>query len=246
MADALRVEHLTVTVDGKEVVRDVSLALARGAVGALMGPNGAGKSSLANALMGHPRYTLTAGQIFLNDEDVTALPPHEKARRGLFLSPQYPPAIAGVTIAGFLRAAVSALRGAPPSIRDFRLLLEDKARLLGLEPSFLDRPLHDGLSGGEKKRAEALQLLVLEPTVAILDETDSGLDVDALKIVADAIERFRAPNRAILLITHYQRMLEFVRPDAVHVMVGGRIIRSNGPALADEIHRDGYASFMLS
>lgn len=246
MADALRVEKFSVTVDGKEVVREVSLALARGTVGALMGPNGAGKSSLANALMGHPRYAVTAGRIFLNDEDVTTLPPNEKARRGLFLSPQYPPAIAGVTIAGFLRAAVGALRGAPPSVRDFRLMLEDKAQLLGLDPSFLDRPLHDGLSGGEKKRAEALQLLVLEPTMAILDETDSGLDVDALKIVADAIERFRTPTRAILLITHYQRMLEFVRPDAIHVMVGGRIVASDGPALADEIHRDGYARFVVS
>lgn len=245
MADALRVEKLSVAVDGKEVVRDISLALTRGTVSALMGPNGAGKSSLANALMGHPRYIATAGRIFLNDEDVTALPPHEKARRGLFLSPQYPPAISGVTIAGFLRAAVGALRGAPQSVRDFRLMLEDKAQLLGLDPAFLDRPLHDGLSGGEKKRAEALQLLVLEPTVAILDETDSGLDVDALKIVADAIERFRTPNRAILLITHYQRMLEFVRPDAVHVMVAGHIVASGGPTLADEIHRDGYAKFMV-
>lgn len=240
MARTLVIDQVSVTVEGTLVVHAASLAIPAGEVHALMGPNGAGKSSLANAIMGHPKFVITSGRVLLDGEDITRLPPYEKARRGLFLSPQNPPAIAGVSIASFLRAAISALKGTAPSVRDLRPLLEEKARALHLDPTFLNRDLNAGLSGGEKKQAEALQLLTLEPTFALLDETDSGLDVDALRIVAESIQGFRTPERGILLITHYQRMLEFIRPDRVHVMAGGMIVAHGGPELAEKIEKQGF------
>ena len=223
----------------KEVVKGVDLEVPAGEIHAIMGPNGSGKSTLANALMGHPSYTLE-GTIKLASEDVTLLSPDEKARRGMFLAFQYPVAVPGVTVASFLRAAVSAVRGVDVPVREFRKELLARMEDLEMDPAFAGRYLNDGFSGGEKKRLEILQLLMLKPRFALLDETDSGLDIDALKVVAEGIKAAASQDVGMVLVTHYQRLLNYVRPDVVHVFMDGRIVRTGGPELALELEERGY------
>ncbi len=228
-----------VFVGEREVVKGVDLAVAPGEIHAIMGPNGSGKSTLANGLMGHPLYKVS-GRLSLAGEDVSELPPDEKARRGMFLAFQYPVAVPGVTVASFLRAAVSARRGGEAPIRDFRKELLAKMVELDMDPAFAGRYLNDGFSGGEKKRLEVLQMAMLQPKIAMLDEPDSGLDIDAVRIVSEGINALRGPEMGILLVTHYQRILNYVKPDFVHVMIEGRIVRSGGPGLAQELEQLGY------
>jgi Fe-S cluster assembly ATP-binding protein len=223
----------------KEVVKGVDLAVSAGEIHAIMGPNGSGKSTLANALMGHPAYTLE-GTVTLAGEDVTTLSPDEKARKGMFLAFQYPVAVPGVTVASFLRAAVSAVRGAEVPVREFRKELLGRMEELEMDPAFAGRYLNDGFSGGEKKRLEILQLLMLRPRFALLDETDSGLDIDALKVVAEGINAVASQDVGMVLVTHYQRLLNHVRPNVVHVFMDGRIVRTGGPELALELEERGY------
>jgi Fe-S cluster assembly ATP-binding protein len=234
------VEDLHVSVEGKEILKGVNLTVNAGEVHALMGPNGSGKSTLANALMGHPRYVVTKGRILLNGEDMLPLSPDERARRGMFLAFQYPLEIPGVKVRHFLRMAVRASKGQEPSVTEFRKQLFDKMALLEMDRSFAERYLNEGFSGGEKKRNEILQLAMLEPTMAILDETDSGLDIDALRVVASGINKLAGPNVAMLLITHYQRILSYVEPHFVHVLFNGRVVRSGGKELALELEAKGY------
>lgn len=233
-------EDICVSIEDKDVVRGVDLTIGGGEIHALMGPNGSGKSTFANAIMGHPSYTLTKGRIFLNGEEVTHLPPHERARRGMFLAFQYPVAVPGVTVANFLRAAVKARVNDESEMRGFRKQLMAEFERLDIDPAFATRYVNDGFSGGEKKRLEVLQMAMLKPTVALLDETDSGLDIDALQIVARGINHVVNENVGILLVTHYQRILNFVKPDVVHVFMNGRIARSGGPELAAALEEKGY------
>jgi len=223
----------------KEVVKGVDLEVPAGEIHAIMGPNGSGKSTLANALMGHPAYTLE-GTVKLAGEDVTSLSPDEKARRGMFLAFQYPVAVPGVTVASFLRAAVAAVRGTEVPVREFRKELLARMEDLEMDPAFAGRYLNDGFSGGEKKRLEILQLLMLKPRFALLDETDSGLDIDALKVVAEGIKAAASQDVGMVLVTHYQRLLNYVRPHVVHVFMDGRIVRTGGPELALELEERGY------
>lgn len=236
----LQVEGLRVAVEGKEILKGVDLSLYPGQVHALMGPNGSGKSTLAYAIMGHPKYRITAGRILLKGEDITSATPDERARKGLFLAFQYPVAVPGVTLFNLLRTAGKAVLGQDLPVVPFRRRIREQAALLKVDESFLQRYVNEGFSGGEKKRAEILQLTVLQPLVAVLDETDSGLDIDALKVVADGINAFASPANAILMITHYQRILRYVRPHFVHILVDGRIVRSGGPQLAEELETRGY------
>jgi Fe-S cluster assembly ATP-binding protein len=233
-------EDIHVAIGDKEIVKGVSLQVRPGEKHALMGPNGSGKSTLANALMGHPSYRLTGGRIFLDGEDVTELEPDERARKGMFLAFQYPVAVPGVSVANFLRSAVKARFGAEVSAKDFRKELKEKFKLLEVDESFATRYLNDGFSGGEKKRLEILQLSMLKPKVALLDETDSGLDIDALRIVSEGINTTCGSQVGVLLVTHYQRLLNYVKPDFVHVFTDGRIVRSGGPELALELDEKGY------
>ena len=239
----LVVDNLHVAVDGKEILKGLSLTVNAGEVHALMGPNGSGKSTLSFCLMGHPKYEITAGTIRHQGEDLSPLSPDARAKRGIFLAFQYPTAIPGVTIANFLRAALRGVRGADVPVKEFRQAVEAQLKTLGVPKSFLGRYVNDGFSGGEKKRLEILQLAVLAPSLAVLDETDSGLDIDALKIVADGINALRSPQRGMLVITHYQRLLNYVKPDIVHVMVDGRIARTGGAELALELESRGYQGF---
>ena len=240
----LQVEDLHVEVEGKPILSGISLEVPPGEVHALMGRNGSGKSSLSAAIMGHPAYAITKGRILFDGEDIGTMAPEERARRGLFLAFQYPVAIPGVSVHNMLRQAVRTVRAARkmPELgpREFRAFVKEKLEALGVDPVFMTRSLNDGFSGGEKKRLEVLQMALLDPRLSILDETDSGLDVEALKVIAKGIEAMRGPDRAMLLITHYHRMLEFVRPDRVHVLMQGRVVRSGGPDLAEEIDRRGY------
>jgi len=236
----LEVENLSVAVDGKQIVNGLSLTVPAGEVHAIMGPNGSGKSTLANALMGHPKYEITGGRVLLKGEDVTELPPDERAKKGLFLAMQYPTAIPGVTMVNFLRAALKAVQGRDVPIREFRQRLMEALAVLKMDESFARRYVNEGFSGGEKKRAEVLQMGLLKPTMAIMDETDSGLDIDALRTVSDAINALRSPEMGILLITHYQRMLNYVTPDRVHVLYKGKIVRTGGSELAAELEARGY------
>lgn len=228
-----------VWVADREVVKGVDLAVAPGEIHAVMGPNGSGKSSFANALMGHPAYTLE-GRVELAGEDVSGLSPDEKARAGMFLAFQYPVAIPGVSVASFLRAALTAVRGQEVPVRELRRELFARMEQLEMDPAFAGRYLNDGFSGGEKKRLEILQLLMLRPRFALLDETDSGLDIDALKIVSAGINAAAREDVGMVLVTHYQRLLDHVRPHVVHVLVDGRIVRSGGPELAGELESRGY------
>ncbi len=237
---ALRIEDLRVAVDGKQIVNGLSLTVPAGEVHAIMGPNGSGKSTLANALMGHPRYHVSGGHVYLKGEEITALRPDERARRGLFLAMQYPTAIPGVTMVNFLRAALKAVQGRDVPVREFRQRLQEALVLLKMDEAFARRYVNDGFSGGEKKRAEVLQMSILRPSVAVLDETDSGLDIDALRTVAEGINALRGPEMGVLLITHYQRILNYITPDRVHVLYKGRIVRSGGSELASELEAKGY------
>lgn len=241
----LHIENLHATVADKPILKGLSLTINAGEVHAIMGPNGAGKSTLAYTLGGRPGYEVTAGSASLNGIDLLSLDPHERAAAGLFLGFQYPVEIPGVSGVQFLREALNSQRkahGLPPlSGGDFLKLAREKAALLGMDMDMLKRPVNVGFSGGEKKRAEMVQMGILNPSLAILDETDSGLDIDALRVVGDGINAImRAPDKGVLLITHYQRLLDYVRPDFVHVLDGGKIIRSGGPELALELEREGY------
>jgi Fe-S cluster assembly ATP-binding protein len=240
----LKIESLQIVVDQKEIIHDISLTINPGEIHAIMGPNGSGKSTLANAMMGHPKYTITSGNIIVDGEDVTAIRVNEKAKKGLFLSMQYPPSIDGVTITNFLRTSVAAVTGEKLNPVKFHKSLLETMKTLNMDPSFAGRYLNVGFSGGEKKRMEILQLLILNPTYAILDETDSGLDVDALKIVAEGINRFHTKENGILLVTHYNRILEYVQPDFVHIMVGGKIVKTGGKELALEVEKNGYEAYL--
>jgi Fe-S cluster assembly ATP-binding protein len=239
-AETLAIKGLHASVDGKEILRGVDLEVSQGNVHALMGPNGSGKSTLAYSIMGHPKYEITAGSVAFGGQDVLQLAPDARARLGLFLSFQYPTAIPGVTMHNFLRTATKAVHGDELPPREFRKLVTDQMERLKMDPSFATRYVNDGFSGGEKKRAEILQMGVLKPKVAILDETDSGLDIDALRTVAEGVEALRGPELGVLLITHYQRILNYIKPDFVHVMYKGRIIKSGGADLAVEIEARGY------
>jgi len=240
----LKIDNLHVTVDGKKILNGLTLGVGRGEVHAIMGPNGSGKSTLANVLAGRPGYEITAGSIAYEGHDLLRLAPEARARAGLFLGFQYPVEIPGVNNVYLLKAAVNASRkerGLPEvDAFDFLTLVREKMKLMHMEDSFLSRGVNEGFSGGEKKRNEILQMLVLEPKLAILDETDSGLDIDALKVVADGVNSQRSPERSCVLVTHYQRLLEYVVPDFVHVLVRGRIARSGDKGLALELERRGY------
>ena len=242
MTDAplLRVEDLHVSVEGKPILKGLTLTLQAGQVHAIMGPNGSGKSTFSFCLMGHPKYAVTAGRMLYQGRDLAGLAPHERAAAGIFLAFQYPTAIPGVTIANFLRAAMRGVRKQDVPVKEFRQTLKTQLAALGIPDAFMNRYVNDGFSGGEKKRLEILQMAVLNPRLAVLDETDSGLDIDALKAVAAGINVLRTPERGILLITHYQRLLNYITPDVVHVLVDGRIARSGGPALAQELEASGY------
>jgi Fe-S cluster assembly ATP-binding protein len=230
-----------VEVEGKEVVKGVSLEIGRGEKHALMGPNGSGKSSLANALAGHPNYKITSGEAFIEGQSLLEMDATERSRAGLFLAFQYPLAVPGVTVANFLRAAMKARNGNDETaLRNFRKDLIDKFKLLEVEKEFATRYVNDGFSGGEKKRLEILQMSMLKPKIAILDETDSGLDIDALKIVSRGINAAITGEEAVLLVTHYQRILNYVKPDRVHVMMNGQIVHSGGPELALQLEAQGY------
>lgn len=230
-----------VEVEGKEIVKGVSLDIKEGEIHAIMGPNGSGKSSLANALAGHPNYAITSGQAYIGDQDIIGMDSTQRALNGLFLAFQYPLAIPGVTVANFLRSAMKAKHGGDEeALRSFRKELKEKFRLLEIDQSFVTRYVNDGFSGGEKKRLEILQMAMLDPKVAILDETDSGLDIDALKVVSKGINAVASDKNGMLLVTHYQRMLNYVKPDKVHIMMAGRFVRSGGPELALELEEKGY------
>jgi Fe-S cluster assembly ATP-binding protein len=235
--------HGGVAEDGTEILRGVSLELAAGEIHAVMGPNGSGKSTLAKVLSGHPAYEVTDGEVWFKGENLLEMEVDERARAGLFLAFQYPVDIPGVSIANFLRTAVQAKMGDEElDIFDFQEQLLERMELLQMDRSFAERSVNEGFSGGEKKRNEILQLALLEPALAVMDETDSGLDIDALRVVADGVTALKRerPDMTILLITHYQRLLDYIRPDRVHVMVGGRIVRSGGPELALELEDKGY------
>jgi Fe-S cluster assembly ATP-binding protein len=240
----LEIRNLHASADGREILKGVDLVVNAGEVHAIMGPNGSGKSTLAQVLAGHPAYAVTQGTVRYEGQDLLDMDPEERAQAGMFLAFQYPVAIRGVTNAYFLRAAVNAIRkvrGEPElDPMDFLQVLEDKLKAIGWDDSFVNRPVNDGFSGGEKKRNEILQMAVLEPKLAILDETDSGLDIDALKTVAEAVNRLRSPSRATVVVTHYQRLLNYIIPDFVHVLVDGRIARSGGKELALELEEKGY------
>lgn len=242
----LDIKNLHVEVDGKEILKGLNLVIPRGQVHAIMGPNGTGKSTLAYTLMGHPAYKVTQGEVLFKGRNILDLSVDERSRMGFFLAFQYPVSISGVTVANFLRTAVNARRKAQNPMDkgiplvEFRKLLKEKMEFLKMDPSFAGRYLNEGFSGGEKKRAEILQMAVLQPEIAVLDETDSGLDIDALRIVSEGVMALRNPQMSILVITHYQRILNYIKPDAVHIMLDGKIAESGGPDLALNLEEHGY------
>ncbi len=244
----LAIDNLHVAVGGAEIVKGLTLAVLAGETHAIMGPNGSGKSTLAYALSGREGYEVTNGAALLEGADLLALTPEQRAAKGLFLSFQYPVEIPGLSAIAFLKAALNAQRKArglePMPAPALLKLMREKAAALKIGDDMLKRPLNVGFSGGEKKRFEALQMAVLEPRFAILDETDSGLDIDALKVVAETVNRLRAPERGLLVITHYQRLLDYIKPDKVHILVAGRIVKSGGPDLALELEREGYDKYL--
>ena len=236
----LKIENLHVEVDGNEIVKGLDLEVGRGEIHAIMGPNGSGKSTLANVLMGHPRYEVTEGSVTFEGEGILELEPDERAKLGMFLAFQYPSEVPGVSVANFLRTAVNSVRDEELSPMEMYKLLQEKMALMRMDPKFAERYLNEGFSGGEKKRNEILQLLMLEPRLAILDETDSGLDIDALQVVARGVNEMRGPAFSAVLITHYQRILRYIQPDHVHVMLDGRLVTSGGKELAEELEEKGY------
>ncbi len=240
------ISNLHVSIEGKEILKGVNLTIPQGEVHAIMGPNGTGKSTLAYTLMGHPSYLVTAGEVIFKGQNILELEPDARSRMGVFLAFQYPVSIPGVSVANFLRTAVNARRkeanhedkGIP--IPEFRRMLKEKMEMLKMDPAFAGRYLNEGFSGGEKKRAEILQMAVLKPEIAVLDETDSGLDIDALRIVSEGVNVLRGQDLGVLVITHYQRILNYIKPDYVHVMMDGRIVESGGPELAFSLEERGY------
>ncbi len=246
MTAILEIHDLHVAVEGNEILKGVNLTVKQGEIHALMGPNGTGKSTLAYSLMGHPKYEVTQGQMIFKGKELNQLDPDERSRLGLFLAFQYPVAIPGVTLANFLRTAINAQRRANEpkdrgiSIPKFRAELKEKMDLLQMPHEFAGRYLNEGFSGGEKKRAEILQLATLEPEIAVLDETDSGLDIDALRIVASGVNTLAGPDLGVLIITHYQRILNYIKPDFVHIMLDGKIVESAGADLAEHLEEHGY------
>jgi len=236
----IQIKDLVVSVEGKKILDGVSLEVNEGDIVALMGPNGSGKSTLAYAIMGHPKHKIESGQIIYKGEDITDMKPDERARKGIFLSFQYPSAISGVTVSSFLRTALNANRKEKIDVRSFIKLLKEKMSDLKIDPKFTGRYLNEGFSGGEKKRMEILQMSMLEPTLAILDETDSGLDIDALKIVAEGVKSILKPHMGVLIITHYQRLLNYIKPTKVYIMMNGKIIKEGGSELALRLEDQGY------
>jgi Fe-S cluster assembly ATP-binding protein len=237
---SLEIQNLHVRTEEREILHGVDLTIEKGETHALMGPNGSGKSTLANTLMGNPAYEITEGRVLLDGEDITEADPDDRAKAGLFLAFQYPVSIPGVSVANFLRTAINAKREDPIKVKEFGQLLKKNMEILRIDREFTSRYLNDGFSGGEKKRAEILQLAMLEPSYAVLDETDSGLDIDALRIVSDGVNALRGPELGALIITHYTRILGYVRPDFVHIMLNGRIVQEGGPELADTLEDKGY------
>jgi Fe-S cluster assembly ATP-binding protein len=246
----LEIRDLHVSVEeaagtSREILRGVDLTVSAGETHAIMGPNGSGKSTLAYAIAGHPKYAVTSGSVTLDGQDVLAMSVDKRARAGLFLAMQYPVEVPGVSVSNFLRTAVTAVRGEAPKLREFAKQLRASMADLAIDPEFAQRNLNEGFSGGEKKRHEILQLELLNPKIAILDETDSGLDIDALKVVAEGINRYRTQEgHGVLLITHYPRLLRYVQPDFVHVFVAGRIVAEGGFEVAEELERDGYEKYL--
>ncbi|WP_327046292.1 Fe-S cluster assembly ATPase SufC [Microbispora sp. NBC_01189] len=240
----LEIRDLHVAVGDKEILRGVDLTVRSGETHAIMGPNGSGKSTLAYAIAGHPKYTVTSGTVLLDGEDLLDMPVDERARAGLFLAMQYPVEVPGVSVSNFLRSAITAVRGEAPKLREFAKELKSGMDALSIDPAFAQRNTNEGFSGGEKKRHEILQLELLKPKIAVLDETDSGLDVDALRVVSEGINRFRASgDTGVLLITHYTRILRYVKPDFVHVFSAGRVVEEGGPELADKLEAEGYEAY---
>lgn len=256
MSADLAIKNLHVGVDGQEILKGLDLEINRGEIHAIMGPNGSGKSTLANTLMGHPAYEVAKGEIWFKGQNIVDLAPDERSRLGLFLAFQYPSAIPGVSVANFLRTALNARHQQPEeetgpsgngggrssgvSMREFRQMLREKMAMLKMDPSFASRYVNEGFSGGEKKRMEILQMAMLQPEIAVLDETDSGLDIDALRIVSEGVNELMNPTLGVLVITHYQRILNYIKPHHVHILVGGRIVMSGGPELALELEDKGY------
>jgi Fe-S cluster assembly ATP-binding protein len=247
MTSHLSIKNLRVSVEDKLILKGLNLEINQGEIHAIMGPNGSGKSTMAYSLAGHPKYEVEEGEVWLDGQNLLEMAPDERARAGLFLAFQYPTAIPGISMANFLRASVNAVRGETVAngkkgipIADFRKLLNEKMALLKMDASFARRYLNEGFSGGEKKRAEILQMALLEPKFAILDETDSGLDIDALRVVSEGINALTGPDRSFIVITHYQRILNYIKPDFVHIMYDGRIIESGGPELAEKLEAEGY------
>ena len=242
----LEIKGLTVEVEGKQILNGLDLSVSKGETHALMGPNGSGKSTLAYAIMGHPAYAITGGQVLLKGTDIADLSPDERAKLGLFLAMQYPTEIPGVSLTNFLRTAINATRTEDLPVRQFMVELREHMAALDMDEKFLSRSVNEGFSGGEKKRFEILQMAMLRPEIAVLDETDSGLDVDALKVVSEGVNRLRGPELGVLIITHYTRILRYITPDHVHVMFEGRIVQSGGPELAAELEDKGYEHLKLT
>ncbi|MBS3055485.1 MAG: Fe-S cluster assembly ATPase SufC [Candidatus Aenigmarchaeota archaeon] len=244
----LEIKDLHVSIDGKEIIKGVNLKVEKGKIHAIMGPNGSGKSTLANVLMGHPKYKVEKGSITFDGKNVLVMTPDQRAKAGMFLAFQYPVEVAGVSLFNFLRAAYNSINNGHAkniekeviSVLDFQKLLKEKVKLLQMDESFIYRHLNEGFSGGEKKRVEILQLAVLNPKIAILDETDSGLDIDSVKIVANGVNDLKGTDMGVLLITHYQRILKYIKPDYVHVMINGKIVKSGGEDLAEQLEQKGY------
>ena len=254
MPTTLEIKDLHVSIEGKQILKGVNLKVTQGEIHAVMGPNGSGKSTLANTLMGHPKYKVDSGDILVNGESIVAMAPDARAKKGLFLAFQYPLEISGVPLAQFLRSAYRAMKGDAQKTPDakgvggemisalaFKKKLEEKLKEVDMDPAFAKRYLNEGFSGGEKKRAEVLQMAILQPAIAIMDETDSGLDIDAVRKVAEVVAHMAGPEMGVLLITHYQRILDYIKPQFVHVMVNGRIFRSGGPELAKVLEERGYS-----
>ena len=236
----LKIENLRVEIDGSEIIKGLDLEINKGEIHAIMGPNGSGKSTLSNVLMGHPRYDVTGGSITFMDQDIFELEADERAKLGMFLAFQYPSEVPGVSVANFLRTAVNSVRDEELSPMDMYRLIQEKMKIMQMDPKFAERYLNEGFSGGEKKRNEILQMLMLEPKLSIMDETDSGLDIDALQVVSKGVNELRGPDFSAVIITHYQRILRYIEPDRVHVMLEGRLVTSGGKELADTLEEKGY------
>jgi Fe-S cluster assembly ATP-binding protein len=242
----LKIENLKTQIEGKEILKGLNIEIGKGKVHAIMGPNGAGKSTLANTLMGHPKYEVTDGEMIFEGEVINELKANERAKKGLFLSFQYPEEIPGVTVENFLRTAKIAVTGKPLKVMAFKKALKEKMELLEMKEEYAQRYLNQGFSGGEKKKNEILQMAILEPKLAILDETDSGLDVDAIRIVAQGVNALKSSENSILIITHHNRILDYLKPDFVHIMVDGKIVKTGDFSLAKEIEVNGYEAFKSS